>query len=140
MLGFEPIYHGKLVVLTTDYLNGNFYIFTAYGKAIEVPASGNRNAEIVAHMTRMSIETFKEEDDIIRREISGGSDGISSGKGHGHPKHLDRPDNRNYPVSRGAGRRPTTNGRRTIRIDEIEVVAGGGEGINQKLLRSIYEL
>ena len=80
---------------------------------VDETAKANRNAEIVAHMSKMSIENFKEEDDLIKREISNG--GVHSGN-----------------ISRT--RATSKNSRRIIRFDDIEVV--GNECKQKGLLKN----
>ena len=80
---------------------------------VDETAKANRNAEIVAHMSKMSIENFKEEDDLNKREISNG--GVHSGN-----------------ISRT--RATSKNSRRIIRFDDIEVV--GNECKQKGLLKN----
>ncbi len=77
-------------------------------------------------MSKMSLESFREEDDIIKREISSGG-GFQSG-------NVQR-----SRISEERDRRQNS-GRRTIRIDEIEVVGGKGnarQGFNLNLISTL---
>jgi hypothetical protein len=65
----------------------------------------NRNAEIVTHMSKMCLETFKEEDDLIRKEIENGSRNSAI-------------QQEKVPERKIASK----NSRRIIRIDDIDVV------------------
>ena len=74
----------------------------------EPSAVANRNAEIVTHMSKMCLETFKEEDDLIRKEID--KDTRNSAK---QPQPLEM-------------KIASKNSRRIIRINDIDVVRSQG--------------
>ena len=95
-------------------------LFSAFGKASNEPSAvANRNAEIVTHMSKMCLETFKEEDDLIRKEIESGN--------RNSAKQQQQVSERKIA---------SKNSRRIIRIDDIDVVRN--QAVKGTFERTLY--